>query len=247
MNLRLADPGILIDIGRVAEWKGIDVLSDGTIRIGALTTHAEIARSPLVPAVMVDAAGIIGDPQVRNRGTIGGNLAHADPASDWPAVVTALDATLELVSPRDTRPVRAREFFVGLFETALDDDELLAAVLIPPLASEIGSAYAKLPHPASRYTLVSAAALVAIRDGQFQKPAVALGGLAPRPTRARSVEAALVGRPATRETIASAAAAVQQDLEDDLAGDLYASADYRRAMAEVFVRRALTAAAERAG
>ncbi|MDX1522384.1 MAG: FAD binding domain-containing protein, partial [Anaerolineae bacterium] len=140
MNLRLADPGSLIDIGRLSDLKGISV-SNGSVRIGALTTHAMVAASGDVPAGLAEAAGMIGDPQVRNRGTVGGNVAHADPASDLPTILTALGATFHLTGPGGDRTVAAADFFTGLFETALGEDEMVTAVEVPTEGSGSGSAY----------------------------------------------------------------------------------------------------------
>lgn len=245
LNLRLSDPGTLIDIGRIAELKGIST-GNGSVRIGALTTHAMIAASGDVPTVLSEAAGMIGDPQVRNRGTIGGNISHADPASDLPTVLTALGATIHITGPNGDRTVAAANFFKGLFETDLGDGELVTAVTVPTHGSGTGSAYAKLFNPASRYAMVGAAAVVTVSGGNCTAASVAVGGLTPHATKAPSVEAALIGKALNADAIAAAAEAVQNDLGADLIGDIHASADYRRAMATVFVKRAVTAAAERA-
>lgn len=235
MNLRLADPGVVIDIGRIAGLKGIS-RENGTVRIGALTTHAMIAASSDVPQGLSEAAALIGDPQVRNRGTVGGNVSHADPASDLPTVFTALGATFHLQGTNGSRAVAAADFFTGLFETALGEDELLIAVTVP--ANPGGSAYKKLSNPASRYAMVGAAAVVS-----GSSATVAIGGLTPHAQRCPSVEAAWAGGSGVED----AAAAVLNDLGDDILGDIHAGADYRRQMAVVYVKRALTAAQARAG
>src|SRR5687767_1367027 len=142
MKLRLAQPSALIDIGRLSELKGITNTRDGGIRIGALTTHAELAAAGDLPAVLSEAAGMIGDVQVRNRGTIGGNLAHADPASDLPTVMVALDATLHVVGPNGRRSIPASLFFLDLFTTGLEEGEIIMDVQIPDQRGA-GSAYAK--------------------------------------------------------------------------------------------------------
>lgn len=245
LNLRLTDPGTLIDIGRIAELKGIST-GNGSVRIGALTTHAMIAASGDVPTVLSEAAGMIGDPQVRNRGTIGGNISHADPASDLPTVLTALGATIHVTGPSGNRTVAAASFFKGLFETDLGDGELVTAVTVPIHGSGTGSAYAKLFNPASRYAMVGAAAVVTVSGGNCTAASVAVGGLTSHATKAPSVEAALIGKALNADAIAAAAEAVQNDLGADVLGDIHASAEYRRAMAKVYVKRALTAAAERA-
>lgn len=245
MNLRLADPGVIIDIGRIDGLKGV-TREDGRFYVGALTTHAQVAEAGDLPAIMPEAAGWIGDPQVRNRGTIGGNVAHADPASDWPTVLLALDATFHISGPGGTRTVNAADFFVDLFATALEDGDLLTAVSVPAEGANTGSAYAKMFNPASRYAMVGAAAQVTVENGTYSAASVAVGGLTPTATAAPSVVEALVGQPATAETIAAAAEKVTDDLGDEVMGDIHASAEYRRHMAVVYVKRALTAATERA-
>jgi len=245
MNLRLADPGTVIDIGRIDGLKGISV-SGNTVRIGALTTHAMVAASSDVPTVLSEAAGMIGDPQVRNRGTVGGNVSHADPASDLPTVFMALGATFHMQGPGGSRSVSADDFFVDLFMTALGEDELLTAIEVPA-ANGSGSGYAKLFNPASRYAMVGAAAVVSFSHGVCSSASVAVGGLTPKATRANTVADALVGKHLKEKTISAAAQMVSNDLGDDILGDIHADADYRRAMAPVFVKRALMKAAERAG
>lgn len=245
MNLRLASPPVLIDIGRIAEMKGIST-ADGAVQIGTLTTHAAIAASGEVPGALSEAAGMIGDPQVRNRGTIGGNIAHADPGSDLPTVLTALGATFHITGPGGDRTIAASEFFTGLLETALMAGEIITAVRVPAEAPGTGSAYAKLPHPASRYAVVGAAAVVTAQGARCISASVAVGGVTPHAVRAPSVEAALTGKDLNDGTIAAASEAVSADLGGEIMEDLFAGADYRKAMAAVYVRRALTAAAGRA-
>jgi len=245
MKLRLSDPGCLVDIGRIENLKGI--CPDGeSIKIGALTTHAMVAGSDELPDILPEAAAMIGDPMVRNRGTVGGNVAHADPASDLPTVLTALGASMQITSEGGSRSVGADDFFTGLFETALGDDEVLTGVTVPAKAAGTGTAYAKLFNPASRYAIVGAGASITVEGGTCTAASVAVGGLTSSATRASSVEAALVGKALTDENIEAAAAAVANDLGDDVMGDIHASADYRRAMAPVFVARAIKDAAGRA-
>ena len=248
LKLRLASPPALIDIGRIGELKGISV-ADGRVRIGALTTHAQIAASADVakhaPALAA-AAGVIGDPAVRNRGTIGGNVAHADPASDLPTVLLALGATFAVATDDGERTIAAGDFFQGMMATALGDHDIVTAIDVPAAPGGQGQAYEKFSHPASRYAVIGVAATVELRGGTVGNVAVALGGLVPAAARAGSVEQALSGQAASAEAIAAAAAAVSNDLGDDLIGDIYASAEYRRAMAPVCVKRALTAALKRA-
>ena len=245
MKLRLADAGVLIDIGRIAELRGIST-RNGSIHIGALTPHVELARSGLVPMGMSEAAGGIGDPQVRNWGTIGGNIAHADPASDWPTVLTALDATIHIRGTGGERSVRAADFFVDLFETSLQDGELITGISVLTHGADTGSAYAKMFHPASGFAIVGAAAVVTASTGVCSAASVAVGGLTASAKKAPSVAAALAGKSLNADNIAAAADSVLNDLGDDTIGDFHASADYRKAMIKVYVNRALSAAAERA-
>jgi carbon-monoxide dehydrogenase medium subunit len=248
LKLRLAAPPAVVDIGRIGELRGI-TRQGGTIHIGALTTHAELAASPDLRAAapaLADAAAHVGDPAVRNRGTIGGNVAHADPASDLPTVLVALDAQFVLVGPGGRRTVAADRFFTALMTTALGDDEILVDVQVPADARSRGSAYEKFPHPASRYAVLGAAAAVTIEGGAFTSARVAVGGLLPCARRALAVERALAGRRVADDALAEAARQVTADLGADVTGDLFASAEYRAAMAPVFVGRAVRAAAGRA-
>jgi carbon-monoxide dehydrogenase medium subunit len=248
LKLRLAAPPALVDIGRIPELRGI--ARDGAhIRIGALTTHAELAASQelrgAAPA-LADAAGMVGDPAVRNRGTIGGNIAHADPASDLPTALVALDARFVAIGRKGERTISADQFFTGIMTTALAEDEILLAVQVPASNKGEGSAYEKLSHPASRYAVVGAAAWLSVKDGTCTAARVALGGLLPHARRAASIEKALVGKALSRDTIEAAARQASADLGSDAAGDIYASSEYRAAMAPVFTRRALDTAAARA-
>ena len=247
LKLRLAAPEAVIDIGRIAELKGVTA-KDGVIRIGALTTHAELAASPIVreqcPA-LADAAGHVGDPAVRNRGTIGGNVAHADPASDPPTVLAAVGAKFVVTGSGGSKTVAVDRFFTGLMTTALGEGDLLTAVEIPAQAAGQAGAYVKFEHPASRYAVLGVAAVLTGNGGKCTAAAVVLGGLVPTPIRAAAVERALVGQPLSDATFVNAASQVSGDLGADLIGDLYASAEYRKAVAPAWVRKALTAAASR--
>ncbi len=261
LKLRLARPSQVVDIGGIAELRGISA-EGGFIRIGALTTHHEIASSPEVRAscgILAEAAGGVGDPAVRNRGTIGGNVSHADPASDLPTVLTALGASFLLQGPSGSRTVAAADFFIAPFTTALRADEVLTGVEAPALAANQVAEYAKMAHPATSFAVVGAAAVVTLEGnghghdhehghghnhGHEHAPrcvsaSVAVGGLTPRPTRSPSVEAVLAGSELTTDSIAAAAALVEGDLGDDLLGDVYASADYRRSMAAIELKHAL--------
>ena len=249
MKLRLAAPAVLVDIGRIEALKGISA-NGGGITIGALTTHAEIASSDLVQqhaAVLAEAAALVGDPAVRNRGTIGGSVSHADPASDQPTVLTALGATFNVTGPGGDRSIAAADFATGLLENALEENEVLTSISVPSVPSGAGSAYVKFPHPASRYAVVGAAAVLAVSGGACSSASVVVGGVETKPARASSVEAALAGSDLGDAALDAAAAAVGGDLNGDSMGDVFASAEYRRAMAAVYVRRALGAAASRAG
>ncbi|MCC7035052.1 MAG: xanthine dehydrogenase family protein subunit M [Acidobacteria bacterium] len=248
MKLRLSAPGAVVDIGRIAELKGITA-ADGGLRIGAMTTHAEVAASPLVAkscAILADAASRIGDPAVRNRGTIGGSVAHADPAADLPTVLTAVGARMEIAGASGTRSVEAAEFFQGMMTTALGESDILTAVWVPAIGGGRGAAYAKFPHPASRYAVIGAAAAVDVSGGACTRAIIVVGGITGMPTRLPSVEAALAGQALTDEAVASACSKAAGDLSGDLMGDIFASAEYRRAVAGVYVARAVAAAAKRA-
>lgn len=244
MKLRLAEPATLIDIGRIEDLRGISYGSgDEQDCIGPLTSHATIAASRL-PCALAEAAGGIGDPQVRNRGTVGGNIAHADPASDLPTVLTALEATIRVQGPGEARDIKAEDFFTGLFETRLEDNELITVISVPREGPGTGSAYAKLFNPASRYAVVGASASVTLADGVIARARVAVGGLTPTATRCKTVEAALAG--CAVDALKKSAAQVAADVGDDILGDVHASAEYRLGVLPVFVERALQSACDRA-
>ena len=248
MKLRLARPGTLIDLGRVPGLSGVRIEGD-SLSVGALTAHADVASSELVRQRLpglAEAASLIGDVQVRNRGTIGGSVAHADPAADFPVILTALNASFVLVSPSGSRVVSAEDFFVDFYTTALAPNEVLTEIRVALPSPGAGTAYAKLAHPASGYVVVSAGALVNRQpSGACVSVRVAIGGLDSVPFRARATEAALQGRQLTPEIIAAAAAKATEGA--DLDDDVYASADYKRRMATVYARRAVESASRRAG
>ena len=201
-----------------------------------MTTHAELAASAEVKQyaeALAEAAGQVGDPAVRNRGTIGGNIAHADPASDLPTVLAALGATVNIVGSDGERSIDVTDFFQGVMMTALGDNEVLTSIRLPAAAAGQGTAYAKFGHPASRYAVIGVAASVTVSGGTCSAASVAIGGLVPTPVRCSGVEQALTGQVLSAETIASAADAISGDLGDDLLGDVFASADYRKAVAPV--------------
>lgn len=247
LKLRLARPTVVVDIGGIQELKDITV-DGGTMRVGSLTTHSEIASSHQVHEsceILAEAAGGVGDPAVRNRGTIGGNVSHADPASDLPTVLTALNANFSvqgqggLVS-RGSRSVPASEFFTGAFTTALAGNEILTGVEVPVLQTNQVAEYAKMSHPATHFAVVGAAVVITLEEGtRCTAASVAVGGLVPKPMRAPSVETALVGQQLTQELITAAADRVADDLGSDIIGDIFASADYRKAMAAIELKHAL--------
>lgn len=244
MRFRLARPEVVIDIGGIGGLRGIRI-SDGTINIGALTTHAEIAGSAEVQqanGLLAEAAGGIGDPAVRNRGTIGGNLAHADPASDWATVLTALGATVSLQGPSGSRTIAVGDFVEDAFTTGLADDELITTVSVPVLAANQRAEYAKMAHPASFYAVVGGAVVVTMDGNRCTAASVAVGGLTPRPVKAAAVEQALSGTTLTMDSIADATSRLSEDISAagvDVIGDVYASADFRSQVAPVEVKHAL--------
>jgi aerobic carbon-monoxide dehydrogenase medium subunit len=217
--------------------------------IGALTVHADVASSDLVlerlPG-LADAAAVIGDMQVRNRGTIGGSVAHADPAADFPVILTALDASFVARSSSGSRSIAAGDFFTDFYTTAIAANEILTEIRIPLPPSGSGTAYVKFPHPASGYAVVSAGVLV-IREpsGRWASARVTIGGLSSGPIRARATENELVGKPLTPGVIAAAAAKAASGT--DPVDDPYADAEYKRHVATVYVKRAIQIAVRRAG
>jgi carbon-monoxide dehydrogenase medium subunit len=247
MKLRLAHPGSLVDIGRLGELRGISKLDDGRLSVGALTTYSDLLDSPALHyGVLRDALPTIADVQVRNVGTVGGAVAHADPNSDLPAALLALDAELVLRSSRGTRTVPVNGFFSGPFATGIAHDELLTAVILPAPRDDAGSAYASLEQPASGYAMVGVAAVV-IRGpgGVIERAGIGITGVSDHPYRATEVEAALVGTVGSAEVLGAAAA---QGVSGRRANaDIHAGAEYRAAMTTVYTRRALEAALARAG
>lgn len=247
MKLRLSDPGVLIDIGRIDGIKGIRH-DGGNVHIGALTTHSMIEHGDGLPGALTEAASYIGDPAVRNRGTVGGNVAHADPASDLPTVFVCLGATMHMQGDGGTRSVAAADFFTDLFETAMGEDELLIGVSFAAEGAGSGSAYEKLFNPASRYAMVGAAVQVTMDGDTCTAASVAVGGLTPSATASPSVAAALTGQTLDDATINAAAAKVTDDIDADFVlGDIHASAEYRLGVVGAIVARAIRRAVARAG
>jgi carbon-monoxide dehydrogenase medium subunit len=238
LKLRLASPALLVDIGGIDELKGIEV--GDRIRIGALTTHAELlASEPLRQLLPIfhQTADLIADPQVRNRGTIGGSLANADPAADWPAVVLALKAELELAGPTGRRRVAARDFFVDIMSTALAPEEVLVAIHVPRPGPGAQFRYRKIRHPASGYAVVGVAVALSLQDNIVSDAAIAITGATGRPFAADSASAHLVGKSLSSENIASAALLASDQAE--CLSDHYAPADYRKHLVRTEVGRAL--------
>lgn len=242
LRLRLAAPSLLVDLGGMPQLHGIREEGDALV-IGAMTTHDEVASSPLVlqhAPLLAKAAATVGDRQVRHRGTLGGSLAHADPAADLPAVALAHDASYVLVGPNGRRTVSAADFSVDLFTTALAPDEVLVEVHVPKLTGW-GAHYEKFHRTVQAWAIVGVAATVQRSNGTIGSARVALTNMGPTPVRATQLEAALAGRPADAAAIRDACAVADEGSApvDDLNG----SADYRRHLVRVLAARAVAAAA----
>ena len=240
MKLRLATPGTLIDIGGISELKYINDKGD-YLAIGAGATHWMIESSDLIQKKapgLSQAAAQVGDVQVRNRGTIGGVLAHSDPQADYPGVVLALDATLVVQGSRGERTIAVSDYFTGLWETALGDDELLIEVRIPTDSANANSCYLKFPQPASRYPYVGCAVAMDSSAGSCSDIRVGFSGVGETAFRDSGVEDALRGNTLNESAIASASAKAADGRS--VLSDVFVSEEYRRAMAQVYVKRALT-------
>jgi carbon-monoxide dehydrogenase medium subunit len=245
MKFRLAQQPRLLDIARLADLRGVEEHRKGA-RIGAATTYRELLESQLLRdrfPIIAECTENIGDRQVRNRGTIGGSLAHADPASDMPSVMLALDATFNVRSKRGRRAIRAREFFQGPFATALAEDELLLDIVLPPLPKGAGTAYLTQEQAASGYALAGAAVIVARTRKTINHAVVALTGVGEMSQLVAAADQ-LVGTKGEPEALARVAEASVEGLE--IQGDIHAPAPYRRHLTQVIVRRALEKALERA-
>ncbi len=247
LKLRFAAPAVIIDIGRIKELKQIK--PDGkTIRIGANATHADIASSPDLKQqcpLLSETAAQIGDLQVRNRGTIGGSLAHADPAADWPAAVIALNAEIVVRSSKGDRVIKALDFFIDLMTSAVQPDEIVTEIRIPKPAQPKAAVYLKVPQSASGFAIVGVAAQLKLNNGQCEDVSIGITGLSPKAFRAKSLEDALRGK-SLDEAIVSAAAAKADAEASDALDDIHASGDYRRHLARVYAKRAVQTAAARA-
>src|SRR6185437_10179452 len=240
MKLRLAQPQLLVDIARIKSLSYIREEGD-QILIGATTTHYQLESSDLLKRIcplLPECAKSIGDVQVRNKGTIGGSIAHSDPAGDWPAAVLALGADLVLVGPNGERTVKAENFFVDLLTTDLQPGEILREVRIKKPSGRFGQAYQKVPHPASGFAVVGVAVYLTLNDdGSCKSAGIGITGVASKAYRAVAVEAALIGKALDDETIAAAAVHATDGVDANSA--LYASEDYRRHLAQVHTRRAI--------
>lgn len=241
LKLRLASPALLIDIGGLAELKGIEISETG-IRIGALTTHAELfASQPLNETFPVfrQAAGLIADPQVRNRGTIGGSLANADPAADWPAVMLALQAEIEIAGSNGRRRVSARDFFVDIFSTVLEPDEVLTSIHIRQPKPGMRFTYRKIRHPASGFAVVGIAVAMRSEQGLVTETNIGVTGAANHAFAGEAAADFLIGKTLSQGNIDEAARLLSEATE--YLSDRYASADYRANLIQVELKRALLA------
>jgi len=243
MKLRLSAPEQLVDIGRSDSLRGIS--ANGGLSSGATTTHAEIAASGDVQsmcAALASACGQVGDQAVRNFGTIGGNIAHADPASDPPTVLVACGATINIQGADGARSVAAQDFFADLFETDLEDGELITGISLPN-CSDCQCAYVKFPHPASRYAIVGVAVCLKMDGDTCAQADVAVGGATVKAVKCAGAEAALAGSTLDDTALNAAADMVKADIEEWLAGDVAYPEAYRQQMAGVYLKRAVKAAA----
>lgn len=243
LNMRLARPGLLVDLNRLP---GLDYVrtDDGGIAIGALTRQRAIERSEIARSrapLLVAATGYIGHPAIRNRGTVGGSLAHGDPVSELPCVAVALDATITATSQSGDRAIPAADFFQSVFTTALEPTEILTGVRIPGLPDRTGWGFEELARRHGDFAIIGVAVVLSLRpDGAIAAARLAYAGGGDRPTRAPRAEAALVGQQPTAESFAAAAQIASEEI--DPPSDMHGSADYRRTIAVVLTRRALEAA-----
>ena len=246
MKLRLAAPRVLVDLNGVADLAGIEE-RDGRLRIGAMTRHAQLEASELISdryPLIADAAAVIADPLVRNRGTIGGSLAHADPAGDLASVMTALRAELVVVGPRRERTIPIDDFLVGLFTTALEPNEVLSEVRVPSPNGGSGGAYVKLERKVGDFATVAIAVQLTVRDGTCDEAGIALTSVGPTNLRARQAEDSLRGGSLDEQSLRAAADLAAQEAQP--AADLRGSEEYKRDMVRVLTLRALRRALERA-
>ena len=243
LRLRLSYPDILVDVGGLDELRG--VTDDGDhLLIGSRTTHYQVVHDPLIAehcGLLAQAAGTVADPAVRHRGTLGGSIAHADPAGDLPAVILALDATMIATGPGGQREIPAADFFVDYLTTALEPGEILTGIRVPKLGSDWGYRYEKFHRTAQAWAIVGVAALVRRSNGQVAEARVGLTNMGSVPIRASAVEAAAAGAQASSEALRAAAAGAAEGTQPP--ADLHGAPDYRRHLAQVLTGRALEAAA----
>ena len=248
MKLRLVSPQHLVDLRKLPGMTGIRE-AGGMLVVGAMTTHREVENNKLAQsklAILSEAAANIGDRQVRNMGTIGGSLSHADPSADWPAVTLALDASVQIVGKKGERSLKIDQFILGPLTSVLAPGELIFDVRVPLPAARTGSAYEKCPHPASRFAIVGVAAVLTLdAGGKVQAARVAVTGIGPKAARASQLEKALIGKAPDAATLQAAAAHASDGIE--LRPDLTGSAAYKAHLASAYALRALTKAAQRAG
>ena len=246
MKLRLMQPKVLIDLGRIRDLSYIKE-EGGQIRIGAMTTHFQVETSDLLRRacpLLPETASHLGDMQVRNKGTIGGSVAHSDPAADWPAAILALDAEIVAASAKGDRVIKATNFFVEMLTTALQPGEVLREIRIPAGSGKVGQAYVKVRHPASGFAVVGVAVNLSVDGAKCQSAGVGITGVSPTAYRAANVERALKGNALDAKTLGAASLHASDGV--DVNSDLYASAEYRKQLAAVYTRRALEMAAARA-
>lgn len=249
MKLRLAQPEHLVDVGKLRELSGVRRTDDGGLAIGAGVAYRGVETSRSVRAaapLLIETVAQVGDLQVRNRGTLGGSAAHADPAADAPAALLALDASLRATGGARPRLIPAARFFLDAYETALAPTEILTEILIPKQPPRLGSTYLKFANKASRFAIVGVAAALALdRRGVCSHARVAVTGAGPRPVRARTTERALTGRKPSKSAVAEAAERATQGME--FIEDVHGSEEYREHLTRVIARRALEEATRRAG
>ena len=243
LRLRMAAPSVLVDVGGIAEMNGV---SDGGdhILIGANTTHHDVMNNDLVKqnaGLLAMTAATVADPQIRHRGTLGGSLAHADPAGDLPTAALALDCVMVAQGPKGRREIAAKDFFVDYFTSALEPDEILVAIKVPKMGSDWGYHYEKFNRTAQAWATVGVAAAVKRQNGTITEARVALTNMGPSPVRASSVESALAGAAASSDAIATAAANAADGTRPT--SDLHASAEFREHLAKVLTKRAVATAA----
>ncbi len=243
LRLRLAYPELLVDVGGIDELQGV-THEDGSLLIGARTTHYQLVHDPLIAehcGILAQAAAMVADPAVRHRGTIGGSLAHGDPAGDLPAVVLALDATMIARGPGGEREIPAAGFFADYLTTALGPGEILTGVRVRKLGPGWGYRYEKFHRTAQAWAIVGVAALARRADGHVAEARIGLTNMGPVPVRARAAEAAATGAEASRDALRAAAAGADEGTQPP--ADLHGSPDYRRHLVRVLTGRALAAAA----